>query len=373
MIDRLLLSISWDRLGGDAFEVIPSRYNKIMEISPDGEVHWVKPRTSKLRSDDPNVNLRFTAAGFQIWASPAVLQNNGNNVFGSSDIYFCAGLLIDNASIALQYKLPSPEYWELDGIDITHNYLMQDSNQVLNVIDYMKRLKCSRLKTDSYPESVYYGKGSKLRTGKAYSKGHQLRKLQRRLVKQEGFSLNLDTWQEAAAYNLLRLELCLKKGFLNRYRKLHLRGWTDLRPDVPLNQRVKRIEQRWEWWLMTEDELNVFYDEFWAEVLGNGLEIPEDDKGFEAAVFAAAASLGFSEGYANAAMLTWASIRAFGLETTRYRMGRAIWYRHLQILKAAGLTSADFEQGVVQTVRITHIELGARVENWDDVRLRMAA
>jgi len=368
MIDRLLLSIDWVHLPDGHQDLIHSKYNKIMEINPSGEVQWVKPRTSKLRSDDPNLNLRFTGSGFQIWGSPSVIMNGGNNVFGSSNIADCANALIVHASTALNVFLPFCERWELDGLDLTHNYLLGDSNEVLQVLDYMKKLKAPRVKTDCYPESVYYGKGSKLRTSKAYSKGHQLRKLESKLAKQSGMYLNLDEWQLAIAYNLLRLELCLKKEYFNRMRKKHSKGWIERNEDMPKDQIVKRIEFRWEWWLMDEYDLEKIYDDNWTEILGNGVEVPVIERDLEAAIFDAARSLGHTDNQANAAYLTWASIKSFGRSTTQYRMSKTTWFRHMKILKAAGLTSADFEQGQVQVLRITHINLGKKVESWEEIR-----
>jgi len=374
MIDRLLLSITWEVLPLGYFELVTSRYNSVYELDKKtGDILWEKPRTSKCRSDDPDVNLRFTAQGFQIWGSPAVFMNNGNNVFGSCDIFACSEAVIARAAIALDVELPSPERWELDGLDLTHNYLLGDHNEVLQVLDYMKKLMPSRMKTTPYPTSVYFGQGSKLRTFKAYEKGSQIRKLELKNMKKEGFNLNLDEWQLAICYNMLRLELCLKKEFFNRMRKKLSRGWIDRDESMPKNQKVKKIEFRWEWWLMDVDELETIYDEGWEGILGNGVEVPVIERDLESSIYEAARSLGYSENQANAVYLTWASIKAFGQSTTKYRMSKRTWYRHIKVLKAAGLTSADFNMGTVQTIRITHINLGKKVESWEDVRESLKA
>lgn len=103
MIDRLLLSLSRININDEVFQHLFDKFDTLERISTDGEILWSKPLTAKTRSDDPNVNFRFTSKGIQIWGSPAMV-NNKNNVFGSSNIKECAIKLIRKASTGLGVK-----------------------------------------------------------------------------------------------------------------------------------------------------------------------------------------------------------------------------------------------------------------------------
>ena len=347
MIDRLLLILPYDVAPTGLIEMLQSRFNRLLEIAPDGSVNWEKPRTSRVRSDDPDVNIRFAAKGVHLWGSPAMVMGT-NNVFGSSDIRECATSMLLHASRALECMLPSIEVWQLGGLDITHNYMLEDVRDVKSALSFYGRISNGKLKTTRYPESVYFGMGSRLRTGKIYAKGYQLEKLGKK------HDLGLSNWQKAICYNFLRFELCLKSYWFARYLKTH---------------------PGWEWLDMTEDDLESIYGEFWADIVGPGgeVELPATDLDMEGRILDAAASLCLSVGLGTAAFKTWCCIQSVGCDNTRYMTSPATWYRHLNILKHAGLTTADFQEGEVLPVRINTIRLGEPVNSWDDVRRRLVA
>lgn len=348
MIDRLLLCLPSQYMPDGLFEKLLSRYGVLAYYDKHGEQIWEKPSTAKLRSDDPDVNFRFVKDGIQIWGSPA-MQMAKNNVFGSSDIVVCAEVMIAKAGLALECELPHYKLWELKGLDITHNYYLDSPNDVKSALNFFGRLSDGRLKTVRYPESVYYGQGSKLRTGKVYAKGFQLDVLEKRM---QDYDLGLNDWERASCYNLIRLELCLKSEWVKRY----------------ANKHYEQTGQGFRWWNMSENDLNVIYVDFWERITGNGIEIEKHDFNTEGRCVDAALSLGLSEGLGKSAFKTWSVIKSIGSTAAKDITTKATWYRHLKILKTAGLTSGDISEGSILPVRFTKIALDRRVESFDEVR-----
>jgi len=340
LIDRLLLELHSRHFPAGAFEALQALFNRLIEINPDGAVSWEKPRTSKLRSDDPDVNLCFTGTGVRIWGSPAMAMQQ-NNVFGSSDIIVCAQALIRKASKNLNFIFPAYDKWDLKGIDITHNYLLDSPQDVKTALNYLGRISDGRLKTVRYPSTVYFGYGSQLRTGKVYAKGNQLERLERKL------DLGISVLDRALTYRLLRFELCLKGGWFRRYKKVN--------PDFV-------------WYDWKSEDLDMIYDDFWTHLLGDGTEIPRSDYEQEGCIIDAALSLGMSQGYGLAAYKTWCCIQSLGVEQARSITSNRTWYRHIKILRQAGFTSADFDLGKVEPIRLTYIRLSQPVESWAELR-----
>ena len=82
-----------------------------------------------------------------------------------------------------------------------------------------------------------------------------------------------------------------------------------------------------------------------------------------------------TKGLAWAAYTTWACIHSDGIAKTKQLMSRTTWYRHLSILKKAGITKFDIEQAdkrvqKVAPFRRKPIILGDPVTSWEDLRRR---
>jgi II/X family phage/plasmid replication protein len=367
MIDRLLLSLNRQFIDDDVYEYLIAKFDSLERITTDGEILWSKPLTAKTRSDDPNVNFRFTSKGIQIWGSPAMVDNK-NNVFGSSDIVECAIKLINKASKGLGIIFPSYEKWDLQGLDITHNFYLDNFNDVKTALNALGKLSDGRLKTVRYPESVYFGMGSQTRTLKVYSKGVHMNKLARK------DDVGLTTWELAATYNLLRVECVLKKKWLERYfaspdetELEHYKNMID--SDRPVYNGIYQTLKYKRWYEMNEDDLNVIYTDFWEHIAGNGVDVPAHEPDLEAQILDAAALNGYTEGLGKAAFKTWTVIKAVGKEQAQYMTGRSTWYQHIKLLKLAGLTTADISEAVVLKTRINTIDLTRRVESFDDIKV----
>ena len=69
-----------------------------------------------------------------------------------------------------------------------------------------------------------------------------------------------------------------------------------------------------------------------------------------------------TEGKGRAAARTWAVIQSIGWQAARESMPRSTWYKHLKILRDAGLSDADVSAGhVVGLRRTVHMR---SVSNW---------
>ena len=144
--------------------------------------------------------------GLTIGASPAFITY-GNNVFGSSNVRECAGVLVRFASKCLASILPPAEEWECRRIDVTENYALSTDREVKQLLRQLITADGGRAKaTSGGGDSVYWNKGSDLRKGKAYAKGSQLRKL----VKDGKAEISDDLLE--LSDRLCRFELTLARG-----------------------------------------------------------------------------------------------------------------------------------------------------------------
>lgn len=85
-----------------------------------------------------------------------------------------------------------------------------------------------------------------------------------------------------------------------------------------------------------------------------------------------------TKGLAWAAFRTWLCIRSDGITKTKRLMSQTTWYRHLSILKKAGITKIDIEQADKHRRKVVPfpqkaIVLGSPVTSWEDLRRRCAA
>jgi DNA-binding transcriptional ArsR family regulator len=78
-----------------------------------------------------------------------------------------------------------------------------------------------------------------------------------------------------------------------------------------------------------------------------------------------------SESMARSVMGTWSLIESLGWETARGLVSRRTWYRHLKILRKAGLGDADISRGRIVALRRRVLEL-SECESWDQLRRLVA-
>jgi II/X family phage/plasmid replication protein len=120
-----------------------------------------------------------------------------------------------------------------------------------------------------------------------------------------------------------------------------------------------------EWHELSESDLDRIHDEYFGALVGSA-EVHEM-MDMEAACVKAAKELGYTEGSGKAAHMAWAFVQAYGYNEWKAKASRATFYRHKKIMKAAGLSYADFQQRRVVPIRRRAIVLNQPVRSWADL------
>lgn len=345
LIDWLTLRFPLDplRLGQSLFDRVCACMGFTVCVDADGHEKWRKHSLDidKLRSDSQGLYWSITGDAngqryLTIGASPASIENEGLNVFGSTDIEHCSTVLIQHAGKALEAILPPWMFWQCRRLDITANYDLGNSAQVKQALRLLLGTDAPRRKTNSDNcggDTVYWNPKSDLQAGKAYHKGAHLRMQCRRgnlLVDDETLEL---------ADNLLRLELKLGARWFRRY------------------------EDKYDWHTLTHYELTEVHHKFFDALIGGGLEVA--DMG---TLLTKLEEVCPSKGRALAAHRTWALIKTIGHDQTKSSMPKTTFYKHCEYLRLAGLSNADLCAGVVIPFRRQQLVLREPVTGWQQIR-----
>lgn len=340
MIDWMTLRYPLDRLPDTIRDRIRGALGTIIMFDPDGASKWEKSVLDfeALRSDTPGLCWTVTgnSVGEQmltIGASPAFLHH-GNNVFGSSCPRESATILVRFAQKCLHAILPPPQNWECRRIDVTENYALGTVREVKQFLRQLMTADAGRAKaTSGGGDSVYWNKGSDLRKGKAYAKGPQLRVLAAKN------KLQISDDHIELADRLARLELTLGSRWFRR-----------------LEESGKH------WWDLSVEDLQAQHEEYFGRFIGKqevtdmGMLLEELEK------------VSPTAGQAASAHRTWALIKAVGYELARSSMPARTWYRHMKLLKLAGLSDADIGAGNVLPFRRREICIAQPVRSWEELR-----
>lgn len=345
LIDWLTIRIKLDAsLGQNLLDRIRDCMGFTFCTDADGNLKWKKHALDidKLRSDSQGLFWSITADGqsnryLTVGASPSSIENDGLNVFGSTDIEHCATVLIVHAGKALHAILPKWVDWQCRRLDITANYDMGNSAQVKQALRLLLGTDAPRRRTNSDSkggDTVYWNPASDLQAGKAYHKGAHLRVMCRR------GNLCLDDETLELADNLLRLELKLGARWFRRY------------------------EEKDDWHTLTAYELTEIHHKFFNSLIGEG-DVEVADMG---TLLKKLELVCPTKGRALAAHRTWALIKTVGYSQTQSSMPKSTWCLHTNYLRAAGISSADLCAGVVIPFRRQTLVLREPVTGWEDIR-----
>jgi len=346
LIDWLTLRLKLD--AGQLGSALHARILECMGITvcfgTDGKERWRKNSLDidRLRSDSPGLYWTITADGqsqsyLTIGASPAAIENDGLNVFGSMDIHHCSTVLIRQAGRALNAILPDLFSWQCRRLDVTANYDMGNQAQVKQALRLLLGTDAPRRRTNSDSkggDTVYWNPTSDLQTGKAYHKGPQLRMKVRR------GDLLLDDDTLDLSDNLLRLELKLGSRWFRRY------------------------ESTQEWHSLTAYELTEIHHKFFNSLIGGG-GVEVHDMG---TLLNQLEKVCITKGRALAAHRTFALIKTIGYTQTKESMPKSTFMLHCSYLRAAGLSDADLCAGVILPFRKQSLILRDPVLSWMDIR-----
>ena len=341
LIDWVTVRIGLEHLTAAQREACAQLGDRICRYCPQtGEVRYEMQSWDSIRSDTHQISIRCTT-DLWIQGSPARLMADGDAVFGAGasralDLRGCVGRMIQFVGDYLGTGvLPSVEsqnehgfpHWIVSRIDVTGNLMLGSQQQVFQALEILRNCEGGRYKVSQQKgETVYWSHGSKHRSGKAYAKGQHLATMQ----KKPDYTGRVYTAAEIeAARRLLRLELSLKREFLNRH------NWHSLTP--------ADLESQWR--------------DYFERMIG-GAEM-RDDADLKTRIINAAPS----EGQGKAAFGCWSMIQAQGWEHARDCYSKPTWYRHLKVLRSAGLGDADISAGKVVALRQKIIE-AQLVSNW---------
>lgn len=345
LIDWLTLRIRLDFLNVDLMDRIRGCMGQTICIDAYEVLKWRKQHLDidKLRSDSQGLYWSLTADGqsqsyLTIGASPSSIDNDGLNVFGSTDIQFCATVLIQHAGRALNAILPDWTQWQCRRLDITANYDMGSPAQVKQALRLLLGTDAPRRRTNSDTkggDTVYWNPTSDLQAGKAYHKGAHLRFMCKR------GNMYLDDETLELADNLLRLELKLGARWFRRY------------------------EERDDWHTLTAYELTEIHHKFFNSLIGEG-DVEVSDMG---TLLKQLEQVCPTKGRALAAHRTWALIKTIGYSQTQNSMPKSTFFLHTSYLRLAGISSADLCAGVVIPFRRQVLVLREPVISWTQIRM----
>lgn len=326
-----------ERLSPEARDAVRQLGDRIQRWCPrTGVVRYETSAWDSVRSDSHQVACR---AGLDFWmqGSPARVIGDGCSVFGAGaaaalDLRGCVQRMADYVAGRLGVELPDADEWIVSRIDVTANLDVGSLAHVRSALRVLRDCEGGRYRVSQQAgDTVYWSHRSKMRAGKAYAKGPHLRYLQQRP------SYTGRTYSEeelTAADRLLRLEMRLGREWLARH----------------------------EWRSLTGEELRREWDEYFGRMIGTAAVMRDED--VRSRIMAAAES----EGRGRAAYGCWALIRAEGWERAREMHSRATWYRHLRVLRRAGLGDADIAAGRVVALRRTVLE-ARMVTSWKELEI----
>jgi len=332
MIDWLTLKTSIQNLTHDTRHALTMLQGTIYKISPDGTCEWQVPARASVRSDSHQLQVQISEHFLTISGSPARLHSS-DNVFGSSDPAECAANMLFHLSTVQQVELPPLEQFSCTRIDITHNYDLGSAANVRQALMVLRHAHGGRFQVKTTSESVYWSTHSQHRSGKAYHKGAHLEYLAKQ-------GHDIDPEHIRLAQNLLRLELKLGHEF---WRK----------------QATKHFTQ------YTAAELNQLHHDYFINLIGK-VEVT-DMTDIKTNCINASKELGYTEGRGRAAYLYWLTIQSVGFQVANDSTPYNTRYKHLQILKQAGLSYSDFQAGRVVALRRTPLVIAAPVESWQQI------
>lgn len=346
LIDWLTLRIPLDlSLGSVLHHKIMNCLGVVVSVDSKGVEKWRKNALDLdvLRSDEIGLFWTITSDGdskryLSIGASPASIEFEGVNVFGSADIEHCSKVLIQAAGKALEAILPHWRKWQCRRIDITANYDLGSAAQVKQALRLLLGTDAPRRRTNSDKkggDSVYWNPSSDLKAGKAYHKGAHLRYQQRR------GNIQVSDELLTLADSLLRLELKLGARWLRRLE------------DAGHN-----------WQELTLKALEWNHREFFKSLIGDSA-IEVNDMG---TLLLELEKVCPTKARALAAHRTFALMKVIGYSQTKDSMPLRTFFRHCHDLRAAGLSSADLCAGKVLELRKRSLVLAEPVNSWSDIR-----
>lgn len=328
----------------------------------DGEGELVRSKLvfdiDRLKSDEIGLFWQIQYSGTEVFmvigASPASVEHGGN-AFGSSDVIYCANILISAAQKILGITLPTLQFWDCRRLDITENYLLDSNSQVKQALRELRNGDGVRQKASVKGDSVYYGEGSDLISGKIYDKGTQVIHLMKKLHRLCRTPIYTSE-QVAILDRVLRMELTLRRRWFDRLQnKLKVTDFTTA------EEYIDYLRHNKPWLELNEQDLTALHTRYFSQFIGN-IEVTD-----MTTLMKRLDEVAPSHGRALAAHQTWALIKAIGFEQTRDSMPRSTFARHRKYLLAAGLSHADLQTSNIIAFRRKTIVISEPIRSWAEL------
>ena len=338
MVDWLTLRLDMSEVCEEARDRLESLTGRMLRIDPRGEVLWEVGSRESISDGNGQVTVSV-GSDLIIQGSPARAYGQ-DNVFGSGDILQCADRMVTVVERAATVTLPRQwERWKVTRVDVAANYDFGSFENVRAGLQELKHVEGGKYQVKTAAETVYWSQGSRVRSGKCYAKGPELRRRVRLGdVQLDGSHLDMTD-------RLVRLELKLGAQYMRE------------RADRP-------------WSRMDSEYLEHAHRGYFEQFTGNmGVEV-NDDGGLEQALIRQAVEQGRSEAVGRSAYLTWRLIVAEGVEQVKVRMSRSSWTRRKRQLLDAGLTWGNFQRREVAGFRSRRFTFAEPVRSWADLESR---
>ncbi|MFO1357856.1 phage/plasmid replication protein [Plasticicumulans sp.] len=346
MLDWLTIRVPYTALSDDVLRVVEAHGDRIMRYCPrTGALRWESAAWDTIRSDSHQVLARLGSDALHVQGSPARAVGDADAVFGPQPPQSPpegARAMVRHVSRALGVILPQdPRLWVCSRMDCTVHLALGSLADVRVALSLLRGVEGGRYRVSQQAgDTVYWSHRSRLRAGKAYAKGPHLRWMQ----KQANYSGREYSASELEAADcLLRLEC-----------RLGAQYWRE------------RAETPWCEWSASDVDAAAWA--YFDRMLGDTEMAHVTD--IEAAIRKVIAKNGepITEGTARAALGTWGLISSFGWERAKTMVSKRTWYRHLGILRDAGLSDADISAGRVIELRALRLSEARRVFSWSDLR-----
>jgi hypothetical protein len=367
VIDWVTLKVGGELVDPETVSKLRAGSGMVQKISADGEVVWQVWSRESIRSDSHQVNV-YMGSALEIYGSPARACER-SNVFGSGDVVQCARTMLEFVSRHANVCLPELSQWRCIRVDVTHNYDLGAAAQVREALMSLEHARSSRYQKTTDVGTVYWSRRSRMKSGKAYAKGKQLREQCAKGV------AHAHEWELEAADRLLRLELSLKGHW---WRQAAGKAWFDFEPSELESEHERYFEP-----LIGKAEV-IDVDDLKAQLIEAAKRVAVRSYEVGVAKHEAAlrvpgradkepegldARLRRAVGHGKSAYLYWLQIQQLGFETVRADTPDRTHYRHLQILREAGLSWSDFQARRIVPLRRRPLVLSQPVRSWDELRM----
>jgi len=341
LIDWVTARLDFEHFERSELDAMRVMSDRILRYNPKtGEKVWESAAWDSIRSDSHQLSMRVGSDALWVQGSPARVIGEGCAVFGAGassalDICGCVERMASYGFGAMGLKgRGKVEQWKVSRIDVTGNLLLDSVVEVRDALRVLRDIEGGRYRVSQQAgDTVYWSHKSRIRSGKAYAKGPHLE-----YQKKRGQGLEYNDEQIGMASRLLRLELKLGSQFL----------------------REDRAGKHW--YELTAEDLRQQWENYFEKMVGD-VEITNDED-----LKKRISEVAQSPGYARAAWGTWCSIQTQGWERARAMTGhKTTWYKHIRILREAGLGDADISKGEVVQLRRRVLEFQL-VDSWADFR-----